>query len=214
MNKFKAALFDLDGTLVETERQYTVFWGETGRKYRPDVPDLAYAIKGTTLTQIFARYFPSEEWQREITVALDAWERQMTYEYIPGALDFLHDLRSHGVRTAIVTSSNQKKMSVVAERLPEFATLFDRILTSEDFRASKPDPDCYITAARALATPREQCAVFEDAFTGLDAGRASGIFTIGLTTYNSRELICDRCDYVIPDFRGLTYADVNRLLLS
>lgn len=214
MNQFKAALFDLDGTLVETERQYTVFWGETGRKYRPDVPDLAYAIKGTTLTQIFSRYFPDPEWQRDITAALDAWERQMDYEFIPGALDFLRDIRRHGVRTAVVTSSNQKKMSVVSKRLPELTRLIDRILTSEDFRASKPDPDCYITAARVLGFDRAECAVFEDAFTGLDAGRASGIFTVGLTTYNSRELIQDRCDHVIPDFRGLTFDDVNRLLLS
>ena len=49
MNKFKVALFDLDGTLMDTEGQYTVFWGKMGAKYRPDVPNLEQVIKGTTL---------------------------------------------------------------------------------------------------------------------------------------------------------------------
>ena len=84
-NIFKAALFDLDGTLFDTEPQYTIFWGRTARRYRPDVPNLEYAIKGTTLTQIFANYFPDPQVQAEITEALNDWEGTMRYEFVPGA---------------------------------------------------------------------------------------------------------------------------------
>lgn len=214
MNKFKAALFDLDGTLVETESQYTVFWGNVARKYRPDVPRLEYIIKGTTLVQIFDRFFPDPQWQKEITQGLDEFEQQMSFPFIPGALDFLRDIKRHGVHTAVVTSSNKKKMSVVAKNMPEFTALFDRILTSEDFAASKPNPDCYLKGAEVFGCEKDECVVFEDAFTGLQAGMSSGIFTIGVATYNGRDVIQDKCNHVIDNFVGMTYDRVAELLVN
>ena len=65
MGKFKAALFDFDGTLVDTEDQYTVIWGQIARRFRPDIPRLEYIIKGTTLKQIMERYFPDPKVQEE-----------------------------------------------------------------------------------------------------------------------------------------------------
>ena len=212
MNKFKAALFDLDGTLVDTEGQYTIFWGKTARTYRPDIPRLEYLIKGTTLTQIFDRYFPNPQWQEEITRGLDEWESQMDYPFYPGALDFIRDIKSHGVKCAVVTSSNIKKMEVVAKKIPEFTTLFDRILTSEDFAASKPNPDCYLRGAAVFGCEKAECVVFEDAFTGLQAGTSAGIYTIGLATCNSREQIQDKCNHVIDDFVGLSFEKVEQLI--
>lgn len=211
-NIFKAALFDLDGTLFDTEPQYTIFWGRTARRYRPDVPNLEYAIKGTTLTQIFANYFPDPQVQAEITEALNDWEGTMRYEFVPGALDFLHDIKAHGVKCAVVTSSNMVKMKSVARQIPEFHSLFDRILTAEDFTASKPAPDCYLLGARVFDADIQECVVFEDAFTGLQAGMSSGIMTVGLTTGLTAEQIKDKCNHFIPDFTGVNYDSIAALL--
>lgn len=208
---FKVALFDLDGTLIDTEGQYTDIWGTIGRKYRPDVPDLSYAIKGTTLTQILGKYFPGEELQKKVVAELDEKEAAMSYEFFPGALDFIADLHKNGVKCAIVTSSNKKKMESLAKKVPNFSSLFDRILTSEDFSASKPNPDCYLLGARVFDAELEECVVFEDAFTGLQAGMSAGIFTIGLATYNSREAIQDKCNYVLDNFEGVTYAKIKEI---
>lgn len=199
------ALFDLDGTLIDTEDQYSVFWGSMGRKYRPDVPNLEQVIKGSTLTRIYDNYFPDEEVQKEITVLLDKWEEQMKYEFFPGALDFIKDLKSHGVRCLIVTSSNMVKMRSVMKQIPDFNSLFDRVLTSEDFSASKPAPDCYLLGARVMGAELDECVVFEDAFNGLEAGMASGIFTFGLATCNPADAIRDKCHCVLESFEGLTY---------
>jgi len=206
----KVALFDFDGTLVDTEGQYTQFWGRMARTYRPDVPRLEYLIKGTTLTQIFDRYFPDPAWQTEITKGLDEWEAQMDYRPVSGAEAFVADLKQHGVKCAIVTSSNQKKMDSVRRQRPEFLAMFDRILTSEDFTASKPAPDCYIHGAEVFDAQLSECVVFEDAFNGLEAGMASGITTIGLTTNNSAESIRLLCHAIIADFTEITY---EKLLL-
>ncbi len=214
LKPLKVALFDLDGTLFDTEGQYSVFWGAMARKYRPDVPGLENIIKGTTLTQIFERYFPDEEWQRELTAGLDEWERQMRYEFVPGALEFVRELKARGVKCAVVTSSNTKKMQSVEAQMPEFGSLFDRVLTSEDFAASKPNPDCYLKGASVFGAELDECVVFEDAFTGLQAGMSAGIFTFGLATYNSEEDIADKCDHVMKNFEGLTFDMVEMIRMA
>lgn len=202
--KFKAALFDLDGTLIDTEDQYTVIWRRIARKYRPDVPDLEYVIKGTTLQNILATYF-SPEIHEAVIRELDEYETQMDYSFFPYVEDFLRDIRSHGVKCAIVTSSNKQKMQYAIKNNPLIGTLFDRILTAEDFSASKPNPDCYLKAAEALQTPLESCIVFEDAYNGLQAGMASGIYTIGLATGHTIEEITPLCHKALKSFEGVGY---------
>ena len=102
----KAALFDLDGVVFETESQYTIFWGMIGREYHPEMPDFAHRIKGQTLVQIYDKYFSDAqtfahiegftsvaEEQAKITVRLDEYERNMAYNYVAGFEDFVKDLK-------------------------------------------------------------------------------------------------------------------------
>ena len=109
-------------------------------------------------------------------------------------------MRQKGVKTAVVTSSNQPKMQAVYQARPEFCELFDAILTSEDFERSKPDPDCYLKAAARLGVDKKDCVVFEDSFNGLKSGRAAGMFVVGLATTNAAEKIAPLCDKVIDDY--------------
>lgn len=199
----KAALFDLDGTLFDTEGQYTIFWGGVCRKFRPDIERLEYKIKGMTLVQIFDRFFPEPEIQKQIKKGLDEWESQMDYRWLPGALEFVEQCKRRGVKCIIVTSSNQEKMSSVAAQKPDFNKLFDRVLTSEDFSASKPAPDCYLLAAKLAGCEKSECVVFEDAMNGVLSGHNAGIYTVGVATYNPREMLQEYCDRVIDDFREL-----------
>lgn len=214
MKNLKAALFDLDGTLIDTENQYTVIWGNIARRLRPDIPGLEYMIKGTTLVQIFEKYFPDPNDQQQVKEMLNEGESHMSYEFYPGALNFIDDLKRHGVKCAIVTSSDKNKMSCVERAIPNFYDLFDRVLTAEDFTASKPAPDCYLQGARVFGCSIDECVVFEDAFTGLQAGTSAGIFTIGLSTVNSAEAIKDKCDYVLDGYVGFNYDKLMEILSS
>ena len=202
---FKAALFDLDGTLIDTEEQYSVIWGQIGKEFRPDVPDLHNAIKGNTLVRILERFFPDPAVQEVVKKRLDVYESNMNYNFFPGAKEFILDIKKHGVKCAIVTSSDQKKMQHLKDKNPDLLSLFDKVLTSENFAASKPDPDCYIKAAAAFGLPKGQCIVFEDAFSGLQAGMSAGIYTIGIASYNSREDIQDKCNKVLDSFQGVSF---------
>lgn len=200
-----AVLFDFDGVIMDTESQYSIFWHRQGGKYL-GMTDLESRIKGQTLTYIFHTFFDGlPEVQRTITAELDRFEQEMNYEYLPGLLDFVNDLRCHDIRTAVVTSSNEAKMAAVYRSHPEIRTLFDRILTAEMFTASKPAPDCFLLGMKLFGTTPDTTYVFEDSFNGLRAGRASGAVVIGLATTNSREAIRPLCDCVLDDFRGFSY---------
>lgn len=208
----KAALFDLDGTLFDTEGHYTQFWSAVGRQYHPEIADFAQQIKGTTLTDIMQRYFPQEEMQQDLIRQLYQSERTMRYRFFPGAEELLHDLHRHGILLALVTSSNCDKMLHVQSQMPAFPQLFDRILTAEDFIASKPHPDCYLRAAEMLGQPPAECIVFEDAFSGLDAGMAADMFTFGMATTHPRAVIESRCSHVLDSFQGVNYQSLCQIL--
>ena len=200
-----AVLFDFDGVVIDTETQYSVFWHRIGIDYL-GMADLETRIKGQTLTYIYETFLPNmAERQKEITAALDQFEQQMTFDFIPGVLEFIDDLRRHNVPMAVVTSSNDKKMAAVRRVHPGLDCLFDRILTAEMFTASKPAPDCFLLGMQVLGSEPDTTWVFEDSFNGLRAGMASGANVIGLATTNACEAITPLCHAVIDDFRDFTY---------
>jgi len=205
-SKTIAALFDFDGVVMDTETQYSIFWGEQGLKYHPELPGFDRLIKGQTLVQIYDKYFADmEEVQEQIRKDLDLFEMNMTYEYIPGVLDFIEDLRKHDVKMAVVTSSNTKKMENVYSAHPELPELFDSIVTANLFKESKPNPECFILGAEILGTTPGNSFVFEDSFHGLQAGIAAGSTVIGLATTNPREAIEGKAHYIIDDFTEFTF---------
>ena len=214
MKQLKAALFDLDGVVFDTESQYTVFWGSQCRLYHPEHPGLEHEIKGSTLDQIYDHWWagPLEKERAVVTERLNAFEARMDYSYIEGFEPFLTDLRQHGVKTAVVTSSNHPKMEAVYRARPEFRSLFDAILTSEDFDESKPSPDCYLKAAARFGVPSTDCVVFEDSINGLKSGVASGASVVGLTTTNPLEKVETLSDYQIVNYNGLSYESLIRVL--
>ena len=209
----KAALFDLDGVVFDTEPQYTVFWGSICRQYHPEHPGLEHEIKGQTLTQIYDRWFngPLLAERDSITSRLNDYEQQMHYDFIAGFKELIVSLHAHGVKTAVVTSSNLPKMESVYRHQPVFQSLFDAILTSEDFDRSKPDPDCYLKAAQRLGAQYDECIVFEDSFNGLRAGKAAGMMVVGLATTNSVEAISPLSDYQTTDYEGMTFDSLQSM---
>ena len=204
----KACLFDLDGVVFDTEPLYTLFWRNLDKRLRPNIDNFEHIIKGQTLVQIYDKYFAGEEKkQEEITAFVNEYEQNMSFNYITGFEDFVKDVRSKGIKTAVVTSSNLEKMQNVYNKHPEFKGYFDKILTSEDFEESKPSPDCYLKAAARFGVSPKECIVFEDSFNGLRSGIASGARVIGLATTNSVAEIEPYTKEVISNYDGFTLSD-------
>ena len=193
------ALFDLDGVILDTEGSYTAFWDDYGSRHFSE-KDFGLKIKGQTLVKILGDYFPEENERKAITDAINDFERNMSYPFVPGVENYIKSLKSNGIRTAVVTSSNLLKMENVYRCHPDFKEMFDIILTSEDFSESKPSPYCYLKAMRLVGAGPEDCVVFEDSLAGLQAARASGAFVTALTTTNPEEVVRNYADLVIRDF--------------
>ncbi|MGM9735950.1 MAG: HAD family hydrolase [Candidatus Cryptobacteroides sp.] len=200
------ALFDLDGVILDTETDYTSFWNGVGKEYGKG-DGFGISIKGQTLVKILQEHFPNEADKESITESVMEYERHMRYDYIPGALQFIDALRSEGIRTAIVTSSDHSKMANVCMRHPDFNSRFDHILTSEDFTQSKPSPECYIKGMAALGADPSHTVVFEDSVSGLRSGRDSGAVVVGLTTTNPADVVAEYADFVIADFVGHSFRE-------
>ena len=193
------ALFDLDGVILDTEGSYTAFWDDYGSRHFSE-KDFGLKIKGQTLVKILGDYFPEENERKAITDAINDFERKMSYSFVPGIENYIKSLKSNGIRTAVVTSSNLLKMENVYRCHPGFREMFDMILTSEDFSESKPSPYCYLKAMRLFGAGPEDCVVFEDSLAGLQSARASGAFVTALTTTNPEEVVRNYADLVIRDF--------------
>lgn len=213
---FKAALFDLDGVVFDTEPQYTKFWGAQCREFRPDRPGLEHEIKGQTLVQILDNHFGGglKAKQDMIIERLNEYEKHMDFIFVKDFVPFVRQLREKGVKTAVVTSSNLDKMNAVYRKCEDFKSLFDAILTSEDFEYSKPHPDCYQKAAQRFDAKADECIVFEDSFNGLKSGRAAKMKVVGLSTTNSPESIAPYSDIVVADYTDFGYLDCQKLINS
>lgn len=174
-----ACLFDLDGVLVDSERIYTKIWEAIEQQWPTGIENFAYKIKGTTLEDILERHFP-EDAREDITKELLRLEGMMIYGPMPGAIEFIDALKAKGIPVALVTSSNGLKMDHLWHDMPGFKEKFDVIITGDEVSNSKPDPEGYLAAAKALGVDPKRCAVFEDSLQGVKAGNAAGAFVIGV----------------------------------
>lgn len=208
----RAALFDLDGVLVDTEPQYTAFWEEIGREFFPDNADFAESLKGHTLTHIYNIHFADNAEARELVrQRLEDFEAQMRYPLMAGCMEYVSTLREKGWGLAVVTSSDRVKMECFYRSHPDFSQQFHQILTAEDVEHSKPAPDGYVKAARSFGLAPEACVVFEDSLNGLRAGRASGAKLVGFTTSLTAEEIAPLCDVVVNDYESLSQLNIEDL---
>lgn len=205
----KAALFDFDGVLVDTEKLYDVFWDEMGERYHTGIPHFASHIKGTTIDGLIEKYFADrpEEEKKQIIAESNHFDWNMPMPPMPGSFEFVRMLKAHGVQIGLVTSSDDKKLAHAFHELPFMEGLFDTIVSANRITRGKPDPMCYRLAAQDFKRKPEDCLVFEDSFAGIQAGKGAGMRVIALSTTNPAAQLEGKADYVIPDLAGRTFED-------
>lgn len=206
-----AALFDLDGVLMDTEGEYTKFWDRVDELYPTHVRNFSLAIKGSTLDRIFNTYFPDNETQKQIYQMLLDMELHFNYREFPDAPAFVEMLKAHGIPCIVVTSSNRQKMEAVYSQLPEFRKRLPGLVCDEDVTRSKPDPQGYLIGAERLGMPIEKCIVFEDSLSGLEAGRRSGARVIALATSRPYEELTDKAHRVYRQLADISFSDLEKL---
>lgn len=206
------ALFDLDGVLIDSERLYTQFWAEVGVRFSIPSPTFALDIKGTTLKDIFSKYFPDEGVQDLLRKEIVDFEANIVYPVYDGVKRFISELKEAGFKTAIVTSSNDKKMSQLFSQQPWMKEMFDAIITDSNVKNSKPNPEGYLLAAKKIGCDPKNCYVFEDSLQGLAAGHNAGVgAVIGLATTLPHESLSGKADVIFNSFAEISLAKLPAL---
>ena len=181
-------LFDLDGVLIDSEREYTRIWNSIEDRFPTEVENFSYRIKGTTLENILSTYFKESD-HPAVKKMLFSLEQQMQYDYYEGAESLLDILDKKGIRKAIVTSSKQDKMAHLRQQHPELWNRVDTIVDADSVTRSKPDPQGYLIGAERIGIQPEHCVVVEDSLQGIRAGKAAGCYVVGLTGTFGREAL-------------------------
>ena len=208
--KTRGVLFDLDGVLLDSEGQYSIFWRSMEERFPTGIDDFSNYIKGFHLARILS-YFASDEIRKQIVQELVEFEKNMRFEFFPGALEFVKRLREAGIPMAIVTSSDHKKMKALFSQHPDFPALFEVIITGDMVTKAKPDPDCFLLGAKQLGIDIKDCVVFEDSRNGLIAARASGARVIGVATTLSADVVASLSDLTV---HGVDELDVEQIFIS
>ncbi|ASA54911.1 HAD-IA family hydrolase [Vibrio gazogenes] len=181
---FRACLFDLDGTLIDSIAAVNRAWTVFATRQSLDPAYILHHIHGRPASESVAEFMAGQsqtEIEREIAWLKDA-ESQDTAGIVPitGAIDFLHQLNHLNVPWAIVTSGNESvaHARIKAAKIPKP----DVVITADQITRGKPDPEPYQLGAQALGFTADQCLVFEDAVAGVQSGLAAGCPVIGLLT--------------------------------
>ena len=206
-------LFDLDGVLIDSEREYTRIWNQIDEAYPSGKEDFAQKIKGQTLNKILTENYPVE--QREaVNAMLHNLEGTMHYDYCEGAEQLLDRLASSNSKVAVVTSSDSKKMAHLYDVLPSFREKVNHIVDASKIRKSKPDPEGYLLAADELGVDIRNCVVFEDSVQGVQAGKASGAYVIGITGTKTYEELEPYSDTVIDRIEDIRIDELKEQILN
>ncbi|MGH9377423.1 MAG: HAD family hydrolase [Terriglobia bacterium] len=191
-----AAIFDMDGVLVNSNPFHVKKWIELLKQRNiPFVPEeVPNQILGMHNDDAFRTYFGasmSGDEMRQAGEALEARFREVFRPHaraLPGVVELLNELRSAAIPMAVASSGIRSNVEFVVDVLG-IRSFFQFLITGDDVRAHKPDPEIYLKAASELGAEPSQCVAFEDSFAGIEAVKNAGMKCVAIaSTFPSDEL--------------------------
>ena len=201
-----AAIFDLDGVIVRSDRYHYLSWkrlsDEQGWHFDEELNHQLRGVSRLASLQIILDHnqaTPTMAEKEAMATRKNGYYRTLladisASDLLPGALEAIAAMRSGGLRTAVASGS--KNAGYILERLA-IETLFDALVTGHDVQRPKPDPQLFLLAAERLAIEPARCVVFEDAPAGIEAAIRGGMDSIGVGS----PTLLHRARRVIEDFR-------------
>lgn len=184
-DKISAAIFDLDGTLISSERTYLHAWQAAAKECRRDLSRALYLRliglnAASTITALASVWKSSAEATRFVEKADQHYARLVKlrgHAIRPGIVPLLKRLAALRFRLAVATSS-ARKLAADTLAATGLAQYFDSLVGGDEIKRGKPSPEIYLCAAARLKTAPTSCVAFEDSTAGLAAATSAGMFTI------------------------------------
>ena len=212
----KAVIFDLDGTLIDSNWIWKSIDIEFLGKYGIILPEqLQKDIEGMSFTEIaiyFKERFGLKESLDEIKEIWNTMAREKYEKEVPlknGAKDFIRYLKKKGFLLGIATS-NSRLLAEASITSHGIADYFSCLITSCDVKKGKPSPDVYLAAAKALGVEPKHCLVFEDIMAGIHAGQSAGMEVCAVYddhALHQQEEKIKTANYYIKDFTEINYEE-------
>jgi HAD superfamily hydrolase (TIGR01509 family) len=203
------AIFDHDGVLVDSLELHQAAWLDLGR--RSGLPLTAEFIRetfGMTNPSIFRRLLGPEAEAAELARLGDLKEEcyreraRGVLALMPGVRELLDALSGLGARLALGSSGPRANLDLTVARCG-LEGRFASIVSLEDVRAGKPDPEVFLRAAERAGVPASRAVVFEDALVGIEAAKAAGMYAVGVgTSHPPESLLRAGADEAVADLRG------------
>lgn len=210
MKKFKAILFDFDGTLADSMEDNYSAWKKSFHDLGIEISKEDYfTLEGMNLAAV-ARTI-AREYNASINIPSAVksknkyYLRQHSFKLYDGAPELVDKLKEKRRLIAIVSASPKEKLEKTVPA--EFLAKFDAVISGSDTRKGKPSPEPYLAAMRKLRVSSEKCVVVENAPLGIISAKAAGAYCIALTTTLAREYLKE-ADEVLDN-----YEELARLLL-
>jgi len=206
-----AAIFDMDGTLVDNNQYHYNTWKALFEKYdRVEVTPELYneQLSGVPGMVIMRNFFGDDYTEDEMQDMFAEKTRSYKETYAPyvapviGLERLLPELKEGGVKLAVASSATAANIAFVLDKLP-IKAYFDVVIDGPRVSKPKPHPQIFLKAAEDLGIKPEDCIVFEDSLSGIKAANAAGMKVVGITTTHSADEL-HPVNLVISDFTGLT----------
>ncbi len=207
----RAILFDLDGVLIETERETFEFYRTRLAEYGIHLEDSDFKYKaGRKSVDFWNDVLTSEERARIDTKALTGEKRrafnatpERYVKKVEGGKEVLENLRQAGYLLAL-TTQNEAEMARTAMQWLGITEHFHTILTLSDISRKKPDPEIYLLAAQKLGVDPAECVVIEDSKNGVAAAKNADMYCVALQHDYMPPEHTNEADLAIDDIRTLT----------
>lgn len=213
-----AAIFDMDGTLINNTPYHYKSWQMLFKKYgKGELSKQTYYkdISGVPVLETIRRVFGHGRSEDEVKALLNEKETYYREIYAPhlkpiaGLVPFLTALKNAGIKMAMGTSATQEDIDFIMNQIP-IKNDFDVIINSTMVTRPKPDPQVYLMAAERLNMQPGHCVVFEDSLSGIKSANNAGMKVVGITTgHTAAEL--QPVNLVIDDYAGLAVQKIAAL---
>lgn len=211
-----AAIFDMDGTLVDNLAYHVASWEAFCQSYRlPFSLETYYRqFNGRTSRDVLQLLFNRTLTDTEVhgfTEEKEELYRQMYRPHlkpIGGCIALLENLKANGVKLAVATSAPLSNLEFTLDG-SGLAPFFEVVVYGAMVKRGKPDPEIYLTTAEKLGVEPARCVVFEDALLGIESARRAGMTVVALTTSHPAEELASSTALQAADFVGMTFETVR-----